>query len=289
MLSWIVEGAETSLDDRTLCYMLGHDGLGMWPFHRLEERGPMQNGVTDRGYRLDPRMVMLAVGIKGDDLGDYYDKRAQLEGIFKPRNAPGILKWTYDGSTRYIQGYCVGGLEWDIGGRENLYHKAVISIRCPDPRWYDPTVVSIIFALSGGWDSGKEVPFDIPFTIGTPTLDLSQAITYFGSVRSYPTIRITGPITDPVITHVLTGYKLDFTGTTISSGDYIIIDLGYAENTIIDQDGTHQDGILTTDSDLTEFALLPSPDAPGGTQTITATGTAITSVTSIRMTYYNYY
>jgi len=289
MLSWIVKGQETSLEDWGLCHVIGDDGLGMAPFHRLSERGPMQNGVTDRGYRLDPRLIMLAIAINGDDLPDYYDKRVQLENIFKPRNDPGILKWTYNGETRYIEGYCVGGLEWDMAGREYTFHRAVISVQCPDPRWYDPQVKSVVFNLGGGGDAGKAVPFDVPFTIGASTLDVSQVITYAGSVRSYPTIRITGPITDPVITNALTGHKLDFTGTTIDAGDYIIVDLGYAENTIIDQAGAYQDGILTTDSDLTEFALLPSPDAPGGTQTITATGAAISSATSITLTYHNYY
>jgi hypothetical protein len=287
LISWIVGGTETSLDDRTLCYMLNHDGLGHPAFHRLEERGPLQDGVTDRGYRLDARTIMLNVAIKGSTLADYYDKRQELEGIFKPRTTAGKLRWTYDGDTRQIDGYCVGGLEWG-GDRDRHVHKTVIVIRCPDPRWYDPTINLVKFALGGGLDTFV-VPYEVPYKMGASTIDTDKTITYAGTTKSYPTIKITGPITDCIITNNTTGYKLDFTGVTIAAVDYYEINLGQGDNTIVDSAGDSVLADLSTDSDLVDFAIEADPDVTGGINSFNVSGSSISAATEIDITYYDRY
>lgn len=289
MFDWIVNGTTYSLDDKTNFYVLGHTGTGMMPVRRLEERGPLQNGVTDRGFRLDERTIILSMGISGSDLSDFYSKRTSLLTIMKPRNTAGILRFTLGSTIRQIDAHYVGdALGFDDSARQYLWQRVGIALKCPDPRWYDPTVHAVTFNLGGGSDAFT-VPYEVPYKMGASTIDLDKTITYVGSVRSYPTIRITGPITNPVITHNGTGYKLDFTGTTIAAGDWYEIDLGYGENTIKDKSGASVLDNLSDDSDLVEFAILPAPDLAGGVNSINVSGSSINESTKIDVNYYDMY
>ena len=288
MISWIVNGIETVLDDRDTSILLAHDGFGMPDFHRLEERGPQQHGVTDRGYRLDARTINLALGINGSTLAEFYQKRSELLNIFKPSNTPGVLKWEHDGVVRQIRGFAVGGLQYSGNDQEYLYQKAVVTIKCPDPTWYDPTGVGLNFTMGGG-DDTFEVPTVIPMTVGASSIDDSQSIDYEGTVEAYPTIRIDGPITNPVISNDATGDKLDFTGYTISGSDYYIIDLLYGYKTVLDSSGVNKISELSNDSDLATFSIKPDPDVVGGINSIHVTGTSITADTRVSINFYERY
>ena len=288
-LSWFIGSTEYSLSDRTLCYPLGHTNLGMAPIRRLEERGPLQNGVTDRGYRYDARVIILSLGIHGNNVAEYYAKRTTLINIFKARNTPGRLRFTMDSIVREIEGHAVGdSLGFDDANRQNVYERIAVAIKCSDPRWYDPTMHTVTFNLGGGEDAFV-VPYEVPYKMGTSTIDLSQTINYVGTVRSYPTIRITGPITNPVIVHNTTGFKLDLTGTTIADGDWYDIDLGYTGNTIKDKAGDSVLNDLSNDSDLVEFAIEPAPDVAGGVNSIQVTGSGINTSTKVDVNYYDMY
>ena len=93
-------------------------------------------------------------------------------------------------------------------------------------------------------------------------------------------VRITGPITDAVITNNATSEKLDFTGTTIAAGDYYEIDCRYGYKTVVDSTGANQIADLTSDSDLVSFHIAPDPEVGGGINSITITGTSITAATT---------
>jgi hypothetical protein len=279
MIEWIVDGTSYPLDGKTPFYLLEHEGMLTYPLHRISERGHLQNGETDRGYRLDPRIITILVAINGTDREDFYQKRHYLAKMFQPRETSGQLRWTLD-STRQIDCHL---LELREGQRSYLFQKFSIVLKASDPRWYDPNLVYINYNLGGG-DDIMEIPLEIPFIIGLSTLDQSKVIHYSGDMKSYPTIELTGPLTNPVITNLDTGKKLDFTGTTLT-GTYTI-DLGYADNTITDETGENKVPELTTDSDLVEFCIDPTY---GTTNTIKVEGTGATQDTKIVIKYHNYY
>ena len=288
-LSWFVGATEYSLSDRNPYYSLGHKGFGMPPIRRLEERGPLQDGVTDRGYRYDPRVIILSLGIKGDDQADFYSKRSSLINIFKARNTAGKLRFVVGSITRQIDGHLVGNaLAFDDDNRDRLFQRVGIAIKCPDPRWYDPSMQTVTFELGGG-DDTLVVPYEVPYKLGASTIDVSKTITYAGNIKSYPTIRITGPIENAIITHNTTGYVLDFTGTTIAADDYYEIDLGYSDNTIVDSAGTNKIDDLTDDSDLVEWAIEASPEVAGGVNSINVSGSGVDADTKVDVTYYDMY
>ncbi len=289
MFSWIIGGTIYSLDDKTNFYVRGHTGTGMMPVSRLEERGPLQIGVTDRGYILSERTIVLSMGIRGADLDDLYSKRTTLLNILKPRNTAGKLRWTQGSTVRQIDAHYAGdSLGFEDVARSYLWQRVGVALKCPDPRWYDPALKTTTFNLGGG-DDTFEVPFEVPFKVGASTIDQTNTVTYNGSIKAFPTIRITGPITDPVITHNQTGFKLDFTGVTIAAADYYEINLGYSQNTVTDKAGSNVINDLTTDSDLVEFAIEPDPNVAGGVNSINVTGSSVSAASEAMINYYEYY
>lgn len=285
MISWTIKGVETILDDRDTSILLASDGLGMPAFHRLEERGPLQHGASDRGYRLDPRIITLILGIHGESSSDFYEKRYKLLDVFKPTDTAGILKWSKNGVVRCIRGYLIEGLSYMGADQEYLYQKAPVVIKCPDPTWYDPSGKAFDFTIGGGSDV-MEVPLTIPMKVGASSISTTQAIDYKGSVLTYPIITITGPITNCVISNETTGDKLDFTGYTIPSGTTYTIDLRYGYKTVRDGSGTNHISKLSDDSDLATWCLQPDPIVLGGSNSIRVTGTNVTQDTKINLQYY---
>jgi hypothetical protein len=288
MLSVIIAGVSYSLDDGTLCHYIDDDGLGMAPVHRIAERGPEQHGDTDIDFRLDPRIFKLVFEIDGTSASDLYNKRHSLIGLFKPRRSAPQLLWSLpNGNNRQINAHYISDMNLPNADRQSYSMPVVITLKANDPTFYDPDIKSIYFNLGGGGDVG-EIPMIVPMLVGVSTLDASSIITYSGDWRSYPVIRIVGPITDPVIevTHGTTSETLDFTGTTIASSDYYDIDCRYGYKTVADAAGTNKVADLTSDSNLDTFHIEADPDAPGGINTFHVTGTAITAATTVGVNYF---
>jgi hypothetical protein len=278
-IDWIVNNTTYSLTDRTNFYHLKYDGFAHAPLHRLSERGPLQNGDTDRGYRLDPRIVTLKLGIFGTSETDFYSKRNTLNTIFMASDTAGELLFSYGSVERQLDCYCI---EIAPGDRNHLWQEFVISLKANDPTWYDPTQVVTYFYVSGGSEK-MEVPTVIPMTIGGSTVNQNEVITNGGDFEAFPTIRIDGPITGPTITNDDTGDTLDFTGTTINAGDWLDIDCRYGYKTVEDQDSANQISTLTDESDIATFSL------GSGSNSITVTGTSATEATQVTIRYYERY
>lgn len=270
---------------RATVWLEADDGTGMAPSRRLLERGPLQDGVTDRGFRLDPRDLSLVLGIQATTMADLWDARDALHRLLKPRSA--LLSLRYDlenGQARQIDGALTKGLQASSKDRKGYTMRLALTLSCPDPVWYDPTPVALTFGASGG-ATGMAVPWAIPWKLGATNIAQSRSILYAGSWLSFPTVTIVGPITSPVITNAITGDKLDFTGTTIAGGASYTIDCRYGQKTVVDSAGANQIAKLTSDSDLSTFCLLPDPDAPGGANTLSVSGTGVSSATQVYLTY----
>ena len=270
---------------RATIWLEQDDGLGMAPSHRLVERGPLQDGVTDRGVRLDPRDLSLLVGVQANTMADLWDARDALHRLFTPRSS--LLSLRYDlenGGARQIDGAISKGLSASSKDRKGYTMRLALTLTCPDPIWYDPTPVAVTFGASGA-AAGMGVPWAIPWKLGATNITQTRTIAYAGSWKTYPIVTIVGPITSPILQNQVSGDKLDFTGTTIAGGTSYTIDCRYGQKTVVDSSGTNQISKLTGDSDLSTFCLLPDPDAPGGANSLAVTGTGVSSATQIYLTY----
>lgn len=267
---------------------VGGTGTGMSPLHRLSERGPQQHGVTDRSFRLDARSIAYVFELWAPNgEADLEDGRDALYQLFTPTNTPLQLRIDRaNGTVRQIDCHFTGGIPGDTKDMEGPFsQKVAVTLGADDPLWYDPTQIAETFGATGA-SVGMAIPWKIPWQLGASSISQSRAITYTGTFETQPVVRIVGPITSPVIINTASPGldKLDFTGSTIAGGTYYEVDL--VNKTVLDHLGVNQIAKLTSDSDLSTFALHPHPIAPGGVNTISVGGTGISAATQVYLNYY---
>jgi hypothetical protein len=282
----IIRGGD-SLVLTTSPYSLANwDGWGLPPMHRLTSRGPMQHGASDEGFRLDPRAITLAINVDADDVQGIYDHQAELMEFFKPSDTAIILRVEYPGGrTRQIDCYADQGLTFPTSAWEGWFQTVPVRLICDDPTWYNPTGEAVTFALGAGGSSGV-VPYTVPYYVGASTLDVVQTVDYDGTWLTYPTMRITGPIRDCIITNEGTSETLSFSGTTIGAGTYLELDLRYGYKTVVDSAGANQIALLTTNSDLVTWHLAADPEVADGVNSITVQGNGAGAATKIELAWF---
>lgn len=284
-LEIIQAGQALDISDRVNYLWEEADGFGMPTLHRITERGPLQHGESDRGYRLDPRVIQIAVGLRATGAAEYYDLRGRLLEFLSPASdAPISLRYTNPlGAVRQIDGYCTSGpLFPSKEFRSFAYSRAAFQVTCPDPAWYDPERQSVrAVGASGG--TGFNFPLAVPWTFGGTSVGAAVAVPYDGSWRDYPEIQIVGPVSDAKIEHLQTGDVLDFDGITIANGDSYTIDLRYGRKTVVSAAGVNKIADLTPESDLATWHLRP------GANTVQFSGVSAGANTSIILRFYNRY
>lgn len=260
-LEIIRRGEKLDLSDELQFVHEGNTGFGMPPLHRISERGPLQDGVTDLGQRLDPRVIQLALAILSKKWMDQYDTRSRLLEYLSPAIAdPVQLRFTLpDGATiRQIDCFPTSGPAFEVGydTKEGML-KIGFSLIASDPTWYDPERNSQIISANQSPGGGWVVPIMVPMFFGSSTLNRIVHIDYKGTWSTFPEIEIVGQIENPKITNIDTNEKLDFDWLLISSGDSYTIDLRYGYKTVVNKAGDNKIADLTADSDLTSFHLQP--------------------------------
>ena len=288
----VIRGAEqTSITDGTLTWLEGYAGLGRAPMHAITERGPEQHGETLIEFRLDPRVFSLILGFSPATASDLQTDKDTILDLFSPVGGGDLinLEWGLaNGNTRRIDCKPVGDGDMPSADKAGFYQKVAVVFHAPDPTFYDPTAEAITFELGGG-SSGMAVPTAVPTAIGASTIDQNRVMTNNGNWHSFPFIRITGPITDCVITNTTTDKQLSFVGVTIAAADYYDIDLDYLEKTIEDKAGTDKLLDLADGSHLGTFMMAAKPTAPSGNNNIQVTGSAVTTATKVEVTFYHRY
>jgi hypothetical protein len=287
-VEWIVNNTAYNLGDGTLVWREGDTGLGMAPLHHITERGPQQDGVTYRGMRLDPRVFMLLLGMSGASQTALYTLRQTLEEIFAPADSgtAGIMRWTLDsGAVRQLDCVYSGRLDFTSADRSGFTYRAVAEFIAHNPTFYDPTVVTKTTALY----SGMSIPLAVPIAIGSSNNTGTINANYAGTWKALPYLKITGPVTSPLIRNINTDKVLDFTGTTIAAGDYYEIDCAYGVKSVKDKNGDYQGGKLIEPSHLSTFAIASKRDVANGINTIQVNGSSTSAATLLTVQYYTRY
>jgi hypothetical protein len=285
----IVGGTTYSLTDEDP-FWVESVNPGMAPGHLLESRGAEQHGATIEGFRLDPRNLELVIGFQGTDT-ELFTARATLLRIFQRRAEPVLLRFTLDDDSVYqIDGHLANGLQFARDGRDHDNMRCAVILRCGDPSFYDPTAVALTFTLGGGSGSFT-VPLTVPVAVGASTIDASLAVEYDGTWEAAPhLIRITGPITEFVLTNETNGDAIQArAGVSIAAGHYVDIDTRYGSVGVTLDGATDWIANLDDADDLTTFRLDEDPDAPGGINVLTVTGSGVTSATQVDVSYYTRY
>jgi hypothetical protein len=247
---------------------LGDQGFGLAPLHRITTRGPLQDGDSDIDFRLDPRVLQLplmVVNTSNAPRFQHYLIRESLLGIFRPGDngtlivraskIEGVIVSVIE---RRINVRVLGGLSFDVD--PNGFHvRTVVQLRADDPTWYET-------------ESGTSNR--ISTTYNDTLINSSRVFNNFGNWKTFPLIRINGPITNPTITNVTTGQVIAITAT-IAAGAYYDINLEYGKKTVVDNLGVNRISTVSASSNLATWAFEP------GANTVAITGTGFTSASDI--------
>lgn len=268
-ISVISRGVEYNLSDNVNYVLTGLDGIGAAPVSRIIERGAMQHGESDVGYRLQSRRIALALTARGGSESEWFARRTEIMRIFRSSNTPVSLRLTSGADVRQIDCYLNGTMELKPEtGTSPGWQRVGIELYCPDPTWYDPEDSNVVFVMGGGLDTFA-VPLVVPIKVGSEAVDQSIAIPYPGTWDAYPIIYAQGPITNLYLSNNTLGDKLDFTGTTIGDNDSYIIDCRYGYKTVTrTSDNANRIQDLSADSNLATFRIGAHPDVPNGDNSI---------------------
>lgn len=266
--------------------VVADSALGKSPVNRKETKAAQQHGSTDRGFTLSPRIFSMGFIMPGKTFRQYWDMRDTLIRVFKSTEDLFEMRWTFDNAdVRSLDCAVVEGLAFPSNRRSAFADRGIVTLKANNPTFYDPSEVLVTFSLGVGGES-FDIPLAIPWKVGVATLDQTKSLSYTGSWRASPIVKIEGPITDALVENLLTDEKLDFNGYTIGAGDWYEIDTRDNYKTIVDSGGTNKIAELSDDSDLGTFHLeTPVLNNASRNNDIHVTGTGVTAATEIYFRY----
>lgn len=270
--------------------VMSEEGFGMPPLEYVTDRAPFQHGDTVRDFFVGVRPVQLVILQNFASRSAYWTGRNALIDAIRPNritsfSTPGHLLYLLaNGERRQLDVFPDSGPGFapKQDGWRAWSFTEVLRFTAHDPAWYNPTLQTSSVVQSVG-----ELVFPITFPIIFGGLGTTVALTYLGTWLEYPTVIITGPVTGPAITNLTTGKSLALTAT-IPAGMTATFVLRN-QKTVTRSDGLNLLPFLTSDSDLTEFALQPDPVASGGVNNLQISGSGSSAATSVEVRYYHRY
>lgn len=282
-------------------WLLSDSGSGMPPIDYITAQGPYQHGESVLTYRLKPRTIQVVHRVNSCSRNSFWTNRATLVNYLRPNRqgygliAPGTLRYILaDGSQRDLKVFIDEGPvfaarsldKWDEFGIQET-----IRFIAHDPIFYDPTLHTSTFTLT----ASNHLIFPFSFqgsdlVFATNVINNNISITYAGTWEAFPTITITGPIDGPIITNTTTGEKIQL-NYVVAAGEVVTINLAFNNKTVLSS-LTGQDliGLISSDSNLATFSIVPEPTATGGVNTINVIGGGATvGQTAVVVSYYTRY
>lgn len=118
-----------------------------------------------------------------------------------------------------------------------------MQLHATDPRVYSATLHTASTGL-GTASGGLVFPATFPATFGSGSAGGQVSVTNAGSVKTYPTLTVVGPVDNPIIDHVEQGLSLGFT-VSLGSGDQLVINPDPRARTAL-LNGANAENVLTT-------------------------------------------
>lgn len=271
-------------------YVIGTVNWGQAQYKQIYTRKPYQNGDTYVGFQLEPRVIQIPIYVPATSPEDMMTKRYYLTKVFSYGDDEVIISidW-YDASGQYsrlLRGRVVGGLDFDTDAKHTAL-RTVVQFKANDPTWENTT--SYGFTLNGVIaGTPTSYPKVYAVTYGDNVINKTTLISYDGSWDAYPTITITGPVTNLTMVDTY-GHTIKLNGT-IPAGAVWTVDLGYGVYTVTDQDGVDQFAALDVSSNLVDWRIYATPgNNITNNNSVTISGTAATSATSVILTYVSRY
>jgi hypothetical protein len=255
--------------------------------------GAYQHGSSPISYRLNPRTIQVAVSHRFKSRAAYWSGRSELLSQMGLNNAnpntpiEGVLRRKYYEDdlvkTRCLDVFLRNGLVYE---RPEAYQEFSIvenlEFVANNPIVYDPSAKTGTIST---FTSSLVLPAPFPIVLGA--YYGTRTITYIGTWESYPTITVVGPATDFYIQNLTTGAEIRL-NYAISAGETVTFDLSYDKKLVYNNFGISLMPYII-ESDLDQFAILPSIQVTGGTNNFYVTLDGYAGSTLITLTYYNRY
>lgn len=266
-----------SAPSTVIAYHVSLDGLGVPDPKRRFTAYPVTDGGIDTGFRLQPRQLTWTMFLNETTEAAFDAAKDQLCRVFMPLDRPHTLKVTTpSGATRYLSVYVNGALDIDQRNQEGCTAIVRVPLYAPDPIFYDPT--------------------QLTHTINPTASPASSSIMYAGTWHSWPVVKLTGSMTNAVLTLRVVNaagdwyYYIDFSGHTIPAGDIYTIDLAPGRKTAKNNAGASVLNYCANIGSLAQWRLWAYPiEAASGQNYVDLTYTAKTAAAKVEVLYYNRY
>lgn len=246
--------------------VLSETGGGLPPITYLVSQGPLQDGQTLRGFRLQPRSYTLLVRWQGCTRDQYWQYRAKLIDVIRPnRQVYGALsaltlrKTFRDGSKRDLYVMPAQGPEF-VGRNPNEWDEQgfteTVRFTAFDPTWYNPALKTN--AGFGVTSDSLVFPFSMTFIFGA-YWQAALSCLYYGTWAVQPTIIMEGPFNGAVIQNLQTNETVNF-NYAMPLGNFVTFN--FANHTVLRNDGLNLIQYVSATSDFGTFHLEPKPTAP---------------------------
>jgi len=168
------------------------DGSGVPPIRRIIEKSALQDGASDRGYRLDARNMTLQLhtDLTFEDQVD--NMRDRIAYAFGPTDSPLQLRITrMDDTVRQIDCFVNGEVDFPQSRQIGTGLPVTVPLLAPNPIWYNPTQQTYTHTITNGSSS-----FDVDTTGWTwedwPILDITGPIDTAFAINITPTSAVGG-------------------------------------------------------------------------------------------------
>jgi len=282
------DGTLFMLDDQYTRAVMGGSGRRSMPtraYYSQETNDRVVKQVTT-GYGFEPRTIELQWTYQGNNRTTFLDFLDRFIEFIRPNG-----NYTYalrnvrpDGRTRQIDVRLTSDLfmdEFTLGSRGL---DEALQFMADDPRWYNPTLISV--AVNDALTSGFGFP--VGFPVGFATGHLQENITYGGNAETHPILTLTGPFQAAAVYNNSIDQSIWITGA-LDAGDTLVIDLDPSATTARRQDGADY-YLYLNDSNLPAFVLSPATSTvTGGINNISFYAESYTSATTLTVSYYERY
>ncbi|WP_329318001.1 hypothetical protein [Streptomyces sp. NBC_01262] len=261
---WQIDFAGVLLGPDTPYWVSDVTGLGAPELRTQDVALATDDGAFPGVDYYSPRIVQIEAGIRtpgdaaaaADALAALHQAAADPD-VRKTAGALAVLRVLWPGrQARRLYGR-VRRVE-EISAAQTIYGwiPLTLEFHATDPRWHDDTPQQVTLPLDISQDAeGFKAPLVAPITTGIADPETRPGwVTNTGDLPAWPSIKITGPVSNPRVWIVETGQALELS-ITLGVGEYVQMDTRPGTRWVLRNGSGNASSALTTSSRLDLFTI----------------------------------
>lgn len=216
-------GLTASYDDGSQIVMSTLDGWGSPASTISPEQKPRANGVWAGDAFLGARPMSMNGTISAPSIEVAEAAKDRLIAAVALSEVPMVV--TQGSIVRSLMVRRSGEVIVNDIGDDGTLLEWSIQVIATDPR---KTAAAPLTGTTGlpASSGGLTLPFTLPFTLASTVVSGQVSLTNPGNIAGKVVLRIDGPVTAPVVTHVSSGRSIAFAASlTIAAGGFVLIDM----------------------------------------------------------------